>query len=139
MTVAVRYCSRTGNTEKLARAIGEALGVEALPVSEPLPEKTDLVFLGSAVYAAGVDQAVKDFLSRERDKIGILACFSTAALLSSSYPQIKKLCAECGVSLHSEEFHCRGKFGMMHRDRPNDRDLQAAAGFARKVAGQIAR
>ena len=134
MSIAIRYCSRTGNTKKLALAIAEALGVEAKEVSVPLEEKTDLVFLGSAVYAAGVDDAVKAFLSANKDKIGTLVNVSTAALLPSTYSQIKKLAAENGISLSPEEYHCRGRFSLMHRDRPNADDLKAAQAFARRVA-----
>ena len=36
MKIAVRYYTKTGNTEKLARAVAEAVGAEALPVSVPV-------------------------------------------------------------------------------------------------------
>ena len=36
VTCAVRYYTKTGNTKKLALAIAQALGVEALPISEPV-------------------------------------------------------------------------------------------------------
>ena len=55
MKVEVRYFTRTGNTKKLADAISEALGVKAETVDAPLSEKADILFLGSSVYAAGVD------------------------------------------------------------------------------------
>ncbi len=36
MKTAVRYYTKTGNTKRLAEAVGKALDVEALPISEPL-------------------------------------------------------------------------------------------------------
>ena len=36
MTYAVRYYTKTGNTKRLAEAMAKELGVEALPISEPL-------------------------------------------------------------------------------------------------------
>ena len=36
MTFAVRYYTKTGNTKKLAMAMAAVLGVEALPISEPV-------------------------------------------------------------------------------------------------------
>ena len=134
MKIAIRYFSRTGNTEKLAHAISQALDVPAQPVAAPLEEKTDLVFLGSAVYAAGVDEAVKTFLARNKDNIGALVNVSTAALLPSTYAQIKKLAAQHGIPLLEEEFHCRGRFSLMHRSHPDAEDLRAAGDFARRVA-----
>lgn len=133
MKVAVRYFTRSGNTKKLALAIAEAVGVEAQDVSVPLEEKTDILFLGSSVYAAGVDDAVKRFIAENKDKIGKLYNFSTAALISSTYKQVQKLAAENGVAIAEEEFHCRGSFAVMHRGRPNTEDLQNAAEFAEKI------
>ena len=133
MMVAVRYHSRTGNTEKLANAIADELGVKAENLSVPLPEKTVILFLGSAVYAAGVDDEVKRFLKENKDKIGILYNFSTAAILSSTYKQVKKLASENGISVSRKEFHCRGKFKFLHGSRPNEEDLQNAKKFARGI------
>jgi len=36
MKIAVRYYTKTGNTKRLAEAIGEAVGAEALPISTPM-------------------------------------------------------------------------------------------------------
>ena len=133
MRVAVRYYSRGGNTEKLAKAIAEAIGVEAKTVAEPLEERTDFLFLGSSVYAAGMDESVKRFVVDNQNKIGKLYNFSTAALLSSTYKQMRKLAEECDVDLSELEFHCRGSFGPMHKGRPNEQDLEAARAFAQRI------
>ena len=135
MKVAIRYYTRSGNTKKLADAIAEAVGVEAKDVSVPLEEPVDILLLGSSVYAAGVDDAVKQFIADNHAKIGTLYNFSTAALISSTYKQIQKLAGEQGVKVAAEEFHCRGSFAMMHRGRPNQEDLNAAAVFAKRVCG----
>lgn len=133
MKVEVRYFTRSGNTKKLANAIAEAVGVEAQDVSVPLEEKTEILFLGSSVYAAGVDDAVKHFIAENKDKIGKLYNFSTAALISSTYKQVQKLAAENGIDMADEEFHCRGSFAVMHKGRPNAQDLNNAAEFAEKI------
>lgn len=135
MKVAIRYFTRSGNTEKLAKVIGRAVKEDAKDVSVPLDEYTDVLFLGSSVYAAGVDDAVKKFLAENHSKIGTIYNFSTAALLSSTYKQVGKLAEEHGIKLAEEEFHCRGSFGVMHRNRPNEEDLRKAAEFAEKVLG----
>ena len=132
MKIAVRYYTRSGNTKKLAEAIADAVGAEALDVSVPLTEKTDILFLGSAVYAAGIDPAVKDFMKANGDQIGKIVNFSTAALLSSTYQQVKKCAEEYGISMAEEEFHCRGSFSLLHKGRPNEQDLAQAADFAKK-------
>lgn len=136
MKVAVRYFTRTGNTKKLAEAVASGAGVDALDIPAPLSEKVDILFLGSSVYAAGVDDAVKQFVADNRDKIGKIVNFSTAALLSSTYSQVKKLAEQNGVKMAEQEFHCRGAFSFMHKSRPNAEDLKKAADFAKMVIGK---
>ena len=133
MSAAVRYFTRSGNTKKLADAIAKEIGVEAKEVSQPLQEKTDVLFLGSSVYAAGVDNAVKKFIADNKDKIGCIYNFSTAALLPSTYNQVKKLAEENSIAMAEEEFHCRGSFMLMHKNRPNEEDMTQAAAFAKEV------
>ena len=41
MNVAVRYYTKTGNTKRLAEAIAEATGTQALPISSPVEEKAE--------------------------------------------------------------------------------------------------
>ena len=137
MTVAVRYYSRGGNTKKLAETIAQAVGVEAETVDRPLEEKTDVLFLGSAVYAGGVDEAVKRFLRKNKDNIGIIYNFSTAAVAPSTYQQVKKLAEGEGIAISDREFHCPGSFLLLHRSRPNENDLLRASSFA-KLAVQKA-
>ena len=133
MKIAIRYYTQTGNTKKLAEAIAEELGVAAKPVSEPLEEKTELVFLCNSIYWAGIDKSVKGFVRDNADKIGTLINVSTAALIESSYGQMKKLAADAGVKLCEKEFHCRGKFSALHAGHPDEADLKAVRKFARSV------
>lgn len=133
MNIAVRYFSRSGNTKRVAQAIADAVCAEALDVSVPLTEKTDILFLGSAVYAGGVDDGVKQFLALNKDNIGTIFNFSTAAVASSTYKQVQKLAEEHSIAIAEKEFHCRGAFAIMHSSRPNAEDLKAAADFARAV------
>lgn len=133
MNIAVRYYSRTGNTEKLAKAIAEEVGVVAEDLSKPLDEKADVLFLGCAIYAGGIDGAVKAFIADNKDKIGAIYSFSTTALAKSAYKQVNKVAAAHGVKIAEEEFACRGKFACFHKDRPSEEDLSAARAFAKQV------
>jgi flavodoxin len=133
MKIAIRYYSKTGNTKKLAEEIGAALKIPAEDVSQPLTEDVDVLFLGSAVYAAGVDSEVKTFIQNINVKVGKVVNISTAALLPSTYKQVKKLVEQKGLMMAKEEFHCRGAFQMMHKNRPNAEDLKAVVAFAKNV------
>ena len=48
MKTAVRYYTKTGNTKRLAEAIAQAAGVDAQPISVPLTEPVDILFLGNS-------------------------------------------------------------------------------------------
>lgn len=133
MRIAVRYYTRSGNTEKLANAIAGAAEIKAEPVSAPLQEKADVLFLGCSYYAFDVDEAVKDFIRQNKDKIGQIVCFGTSAMMKSVHKPMQKVADAAGVALCGEEYHCRGSFGPMHKGRPNEKDLQGAAAFARKI------
>ena len=130
MKIAVRYYSRSGNTRKLAEAIAKAVNVEAKTTDEPLDEDVDILFLGSSVYANGVDANIKMFIQNLNVKVGKVVNFSTAALVKSTYKQVGKLLAEKHIPLAQEEFYCRGSFAMLHRGRPDEKDLKAAVSFA---------
>ncbi|WP_455645510.1 flavodoxin family protein [Methanosphaera sp.] len=133
MNIAIRYYTKGGNTEKLAKAISEAMGVEAKDVSEPLTEDVDVLFLGSSVYAAGVSSDIKEFIKNINVNVGQVVNFSTAALIESTYGQVKKLVEEKGLTMANDEFHCRGSFHMLHRNRPNKNDLEDVKVFAKKI------
>lgn len=131
MKVAVRYYTRSGNTKKLADQIAGTLGVKAESVTAGLKEEVDILFLGSSVYAAGVDEEVKKFIQNTNVKVGFVVNFSTAAIIKSTYSQIKKLLEAKGMKLHEKEYHCKGSFGIMHKGKPNASDLKAASEFAK--------
>lgn len=133
MTVTVRYYTRSGNTERLAKAVAEALGVQAKGVNVPLTEKADILFLGCSYYAFDIDEEVKKFILLNKDNIGKVVCIGTSAMMKSMHKPVRKLTDQAGVELATEEFHCRGAFGPMHQGRPNEEDLKKAAEFARAV------
>lgn len=135
MTIAVRYYTRSGNTEKLAQAIAEAASVQAENVSVPLTEKAELLFLGSSYYAFDVDDAVKLFITENKEKIGRIVCFGSSAGMGSTRKQIVKVAEPLGIEVAKEAFHCYGSFGPFHKGRPNAQDVQDAAAFAEKMKG----
>ena len=134
MKTAVRYYTKTGNTKRLAEAVAEALGVEALPISEPVTEPVDILFLGNSYYAFSIDPEVRDFVrSLDKNVVGCIANFGSAAMLNSTYKKVKAEADKVGIPMADKEFHCRGEFKGIHKGRPNDEDLAAAAAFARSL------
>jgi flavodoxin len=131
MKIAVRYYTKTGNTKRLAEAIAEAVGAEALPISVPVTEKTDILFLGNSYYAFSIDPEVRDFVrSLDKEKVGKIVNFGSAAMLNSTWKKVKAEADKAGIPMDDREFHCKGEFKGIHKGRPNQDDLKAAAEFA---------
>ncbi|MDR1363431.1 MAG: flavodoxin, partial [Spirochaetaceae bacterium] len=131
MKIEVRYLSKSGNTEKIAKAIAEAAGVTAKPITDKIDSEVDILFLGGAVYAFGIDNELKNFISTlNSSQIRNVAIFSTAAVVKSAYSNIAKLLAEKNITVLTREFHCKGEFKFMHKGHPNTADLERAKVFA---------
>ncbi|MCR5638183.1 MAG: flavodoxin [Lachnospiraceae bacterium] len=133
MTYAVRYYTKTGNTKRLAEAVAKELGVEALPITEPVKEKVDILFLGNSYYAFNIDPEVRDFVKGlDKEKVGKIVNFGSAALLNSTYKKVKAEADKVGIPMDEKEFHCKGEFKGIHKGRPNEEDVKAAVEFVKQ-------
>ena len=133
MNFAVRYYTQTGNTKKLAEAVAGALGVEALPITEPVEEKVDVLFLGNSYYAFSIAPQVKAFIQKlDKEKVGMIANFGSAAMMGSTFKKVAAEAKRVGIPMVNKEFHCRGEFKGLHKGKPDDQDLANAAEFARQ-------
>ena len=136
MKIAVRYYTKTGNTRRLAEAIARAVGVEAQPISTPVAEPVDLLFLGNSYYAFAIDPEVREFVKGlDKTKVGKIVSFGSAAMLNSTYKKVKAEADKVGIPMDEREFHCKGEFKGLHKGRPDESDLKAAAAFAQKIVG----
>ena len=134
MKTAVRYYTKGGNTKRLAEAVARAVGVEALPISVPVTEPVDVLFLGNSYYAFSIDPEVRNFVrGLDKNKVGKIVNFGSAALLNSTYKKVKAEADKVGIPMDEREFHCKGEFKGIHKGRPDESDMKAAAEFARKI------
>ncbi len=113
MNVAVRYYSRSGNTKKVAEYIAEAAGVSAVSVDSKdaaLSEKADVLFIGGALYAYGIDENIKQYLeSLSADKVGKAVVFSTSWLSKHALDLIRKALTEKGIEVESDTLYFKSK------------------------------
>ena len=138
MTYAVRYYTQTGNTKRLAEAIADELGIEALPISAPITEKVDVLLLGNSYYAFSIAPEVRDFVAGlNKDLVGKIVNFGTAAMMNSTYKKVRSVAATKGIPVLDKEFHCKGEFKGMNKGRPNEDDLKAAREFVRTLRKEL--
>lgn len=135
MKLAIRYYTRSkkGNTKKLADAVSEALGVEAVEVSTDLAEPVDRLFLINAMYGANIDGEVKDFLARNRERIGQVVNMNTSASGLSTWKTVKKVTDALGVALADKEFHCAASWIFINKGLPSEADFEKAKAFAKAM------
>lgn len=134
MNIAVRYYTKSGNTKRLAEAVADALNVKAEPISVPVSEPVDILFLGNSYYAFSIDPEVRDFVrSLDKNKVGKIVNFGSAAMLNSTWKKVKAEADRLGIPMDEREFHCKGEFKGFHKGRPNEEDLKAAAAFAKEI------
>lgn len=137
MKIAVRYYTKTGNTKRLAEAVANAVGTEALPLSAPVEEPVDILFLGNSYYAFSIDPEVRDFVRKlDKNKVGRIVNFGSAAMLKSTYKKVKAEADKVGIPMDEREFHCKGEFKGIHKGKPDEADLAAAADFAKSIISE---
>lgn len=128
MKTAVRYFSRTGNTKAVAEAIAKAVGVNAVSVDSKdakLNEPVDVLFVGGALYAYGIDNNLKNYLKTlQKSDAKKAVVFSTSWISKHSIDLIKKGLTEAGISVVEEAFYVKSK--------PSEAQLEEAAAFAKK-------
>ncbi len=134
MNFAVRYYSKTGATERVARAMAESLDVMAKDISFPLTEKADLLFLGSGVYKGKVHPSVKEFLlGLDRKQVGKVVLFLTSAMtFKGAVKDVEEILTKKKIHLHHTYFHCKGRFFVFYVSHPNREDIGNARQFAKQ-------
>ena len=128
MNIAVRYYSKSGNTRAVAEAVAEAVGVKAVSVDTAeadIKEPVDLLFIGGALYAYGLDKHLKEYLKTlKKENVKKAVVFSTSWFSKHSVDLIKNGLKEAGIPVEEEFFYVKNK--------PSDEQKKQAADFARK-------
>ena len=146
-----------GNTLKVARAMAEALGAELKTVSELKPQALDafeLVGLGSGIDSDKHYGPLLDFAESLSERVGRRAfIFSTCGLpaafakgdmfqmqIRKNHATLKAMLERKGYAI-AGDFSCVGHnsnsflryFGGLNQGRPDERDLEQARDFARRL------
>lgn len=128
MSTAVRYYSRSGNANALAEAIAQAAGTQAISADASdaaLDTPVDVLFVGGALYAYGIDSHLKDYLKTLRaGDAKQAAVFSTSWISKHAIELIKKALSEAGIPVADDVLYVRGK--------PGAAQLAEAAAFAKR-------
>lgn len=131
MKVEVRYCSRSGNTKALAEAIAKGVNSKAISIEDnesQINEKIDILFIGGALYAYGLDKKLKKYINDINEKnINKAIVFSTSWISKHSIDLIKKSLKEKGIEVEEEYIY--------YKNMPNEKELKEAEELAKKIIG----
>ncbi len=131
MEIQIRYYSQTGNTRKLAEAIAQTIHISAETIEKPIKEKTDLLFLGGAMYAFGLDPKLKAYIKNlDKDKVKKAAVFCDSALMRSVGNKIVKLLKEKDIPVCNDIFYCKGQYKGTAKGHPDKNDMENVKEFA---------
>ena len=133
----VIYCSRTGNTKKVAQAIASELGVEAKDIiNNPVISEGSLVFIGTGNYGGKPIKPIVEFVAKNKLKLNKISLFGTSASgTGGEVVKLERLLAQSGLGVLTR-FHCTGKFLFFRRHSPTDKELTSARDFARQTKTQ---
>ncbi|MBS7287537.1 MAG: flavodoxin domain-containing protein [Candidatus Freyarchaeota archaeon] len=141
----VVYYSETGNTEKVAKAIANALNAELRRVEEAVDVLGyDLLFIGTPVHYFGPAKPVIRFLDGLPDltgKAGVAFCTFHNSGDKKTISYIRGRLEERGARFLGG-FSCKGESRLVanlgprifNKGRPNEEDLRKAEEFAKTIA-----
>ena len=122
MDIGIVFFSKTGNTEKIAKAIGSEMKVRPLKVETCRKTSFDFVFIGSPTHGMKPAAEIMEFMDNVQAKYA--AVFETHSGLGAVDWMEKKL-KERGITVLGR-FSCRG--GVRHRSVHPEQGQAGAAG-----------
>jgi len=129
MKVQVRYYSRSGNTKALAEAIAKGVNTKAISIDDndaSIDENIDILFIGGALYAYGLDNKIKEYISSlDASKIKKAVVFSTSWISKHSIDLLKKALNKQGIDVIEDYIY--------FKSNPNDNELKQAENYSRDL------
>lgn len=106
---AIRYYTRTGNTEKLANLLGKQLKLEAKSIETPISQPVDRLYLGGGIYNLNVDEHLKDFAGNLDPKmVKEVFLFGTSGSLFTVEKQLTKIFDKKGIKVEKDHLFLHG-------------------------------
>lgn len=138
--ISVIYATKTKHSRKIAEAVAAALGAEAQDVSsKPAVIETDLLFVVGGIYGGESLPEMLEYVSGlTAQQIKGAALITSCASGKQGQKSVRSRLEANGIPV-VDEFLCYGSFLFMRGGHPNKAELQSAADFAVRLAGQEGR
>jgi len=139
MDIDLVYLSKTGNTEKIARAIAREFKIKPITPKQAKKLKYGLVIIGSPTHGMKPAQDIVDFIEQLDAKYA--AVFSTCIKMSCTGWMEKKL-ESLGINVIGR-FSCPGETKLLsnrlvlNSGRPDVNDISEAKHFAKLMKNKL--
>ena len=133
MKYAVVYKSKRNN-KKLAKAIGDAIGVTPQELAAfDTNQEVDVLFFGASIYGGGVSPDVITSIEKFKpEKIKKVILFSASGFGTNQYQTLIDKFESQGIAVEEEVYSCLGRaFFFKNHNHPNEEEVNGAATFAR--------
>ncbi|HZD44271.1 MAG TPA: flavodoxin family protein [Methanomicrobiales archaeon] len=127
------------NTEKVARAMGDAVGAQVVNVKDARNEDLagyDLIGFGSGIYGGKPHKSLFAFIDKMSPMTKKAFIFSTSGEPKAEYHQVlRERLTEKGFQIVGE-FQCPGESGFLgftfgNKGHPDEKDLEDARAFVK--------
>ena len=133
MKFQVIYFSRKGSTKKVADAIASELNVKSEDVKDAKLTNDSFVFLGSGCYGSKPGKIMIKFIEDNNFKSNNVALFGTSGGGEVAEVNEMENLLKTKQTKINGKFFCKGKFFIMNRGKPSNKDLEEAKKFANKM------
>ena len=135
MATNVIYYSRKGHTKAVAETVAKVADVEAIDITKPHSlGETDLLFIGTGIYAGRPDQVLLDYVDNlPTNMIKGAAIFSTSAAGKDRTEMLVNLLEHKGIVVYPKHLCIRGQFLFFALNHPNLKDMKKANQFTQEV------
>ncbi|MBU4540054.1 MAG: hypothetical protein KJ774_02375 [Firmicutes bacterium] len=136
MNISIFYATKTGNSRKIAEAIGERFKVRPLDIMEsPSPNGTSILVIVGGIYFGKSKKELKSFIkSLDPAKVKCAAVVTTSGegQKRTGSSEVVKLLKRKSITVLSE-LNIRGKAFIFPTGHPDEADLKEAAQWSENI------
>lgn len=139
MNIEVVYYTKTGHTEKFAKAVAEVCGVRANNIVEPhVLGDVDCLFIGTGIYGGKPAPELFKYIDElPVNRIKHAVIFSSSFTAKDQTELLINNLRAKGIEVHSRRFVSTGSFLFLKRKRPNTSDLERVRAYTTKVLKEL--
>lgn len=137
--ISIVYATKTQHSRKLAEAIGEELGVEAINITEhPQPKETDLLFIVGGIYGGKCNPELLSYAEKLDTFIAgkVVLVTSSVSISHRSQRDLRILLVNKGIDV-IDEITCTGGLLFVKSSHPNKKDIQVIAEAAKDISKKV--